>query len=143
MILNSWNYKPWDEPVYEDRNVKLLKWGLVFIIAFVFAWVVIFTFGQEPFKVPVPAKLLFWKTPSIPVYYYLMGLFAAGLLIGLCIAIYYRIMLFSKLSNKNKELRAANAEILRLKMDLEQSRLPVSDVPPSLQAGDENVSQEI
>lgn len=102
--------------------MKLLRWGLIFIIAFTAAWVVIFTFNQEPFKAQVPAKILVWQTQSIPVYVYLTFAFCLGLTIGLLIAFYNVIVFRGKLSRTNKQTHKLEQELVAVKYELEQSQ---------------------
>jgi hypothetical protein len=103
--------------------MKSLKWVIVFTIAFAFAWVTIFTFNQEPFRIQVPAKLILWQTRAIPVYFYLVGAFVSGLFIGLFIAFYNKIVFSSKLKKKIMELRIVNQDVDILKQELEQYRM--------------------
>ncbi len=102
--------------------MKLLRWGLIFIIAFTAAWVVIFTFNQEPFKAQVPAKILVWQTQSIPVYGYLTFAFCLGLTIGILIAFYNGIVFRGKLSRTNKQMHKLEQELAAVKQELEQSQ---------------------
>ena len=51
--------------------MRFLKAAVLFGVAFVAAWVIIFTFIQSPFHQTVPAKLLWYQTPPYPIYYML------------------------------------------------------------------------
>jgi hypothetical protein len=106
--------------------MRFIKWGLLFIVAFAVAWVVIFTFNQEPFKIQVPAKILFWQTKSIPVYAYITGAFFLGLFFGLCIVLYEKIVSLRKLSKKNKDFRILEQDLATARTDLESCRLELS-----------------
>ena len=91
--------------------MKLFKWGILFVFAFISAWVMIFTFTQPPFKEKVPAQLLAYQTPAIPIYTYVAGAFAVGLLVGLIIAFYYYILMRSEIHKKSKRLKELEKEI--------------------------------
>jgi len=83
--------------------MKLLKWFAVFAAAFILAWILIFTFIQEPFKQTAAARVLTWWTPQIPIYLYVAGAFVIGFGAGLCIALVNYVGLQSKLHHKTKE----------------------------------------
>jgi uncharacterized integral membrane protein len=106
--------------------MRFLKWGIIFAIAFAVSWIVIFTFNQEPFKITVPAKILFWQTRSIPVYAYITGAFASGLFIGICIVIYDQVVFRRKISKKNREFRKLENDFSIVTTDLGQCRLELS-----------------
>lgn len=106
--------------------MRFLKWGIIFAIAFAVSWVVIFTFNQEPFKIAVPAKILFWQTRSIPVYAYITGAFALGLFIGVCVVIYDQVVFRRKISKKNKEFRKLENDLAIVTTDFGQCRLELS-----------------
>jgi hypothetical protein len=106
--------------------MRFLKWGIIFAMAFAVSWVVIFTFNQDPFKITVPAKILFWQTRSIPVYAYITGAFALGLFIGICIVIYDQVVFRRNISKKNKEFRKLENDFAIVTTDLGQCRLELS-----------------
>ena len=60
--------------------MKIFKWFVVFIVAFLFAWILIFTFTQEQFKQVASARILAYWTPPIPIYFYVAGAF--GIYVG-------------------------------------------------------------
>jgi len=91
--------------------MKFIKGLLLFIIAFLFACILIFTFTQEPFKQPVPALIFAYRTPEIPIYIYVAGAFGVGLLIGLCATLYYYIVLQTKIHAKSKELKSLQEQL--------------------------------
>jgi uncharacterized integral membrane protein len=102
--------------------MRFLKWGIIFAIAFAVSWIVIFTFNQEPFKIQVPAKILFWQTRSIPVYAYITGAFALGLFIGICVVVYDQLVFRRKISKKNKEFRKLENDLAIVTAELGQCR---------------------
>jgi len=70
--------------------MRLLKWLTVFVVAFIIAWIVIFTFIQDEFKQLASAQLLGYETPEIPVYLFVAGAFGLGFLLGLaCLLVNY------------------------------------------------------
>lgn len=100
--------------------MRFLKWFVLFAAAFMVAWVLIFTFTQEPFKSMVPARILAYQTPPIPVYIYVAGAFGAGLLIGLWVALYYFIVQQRLLGVKSKEASAMEEQLNYQKNELER-----------------------
>ena len=118
--------------------MRFLKWGLIFAIAFAVAWVVIFTFNQEPFKIEAPAKILLWQTKPIPVYVYISGAFFLGLLIGLCITMYEKFSFHRKISKKNKEFRNLEKDFAIVTTDLEQCRRDLSNVQEKFAQAEQN-----
>jgi uncharacterized membrane protein YciS (DUF1049 family) len=91
--------------------MRIIKIIILFTIAFLMAWILIFTFMQPPFRALVPAKILAYQTPSIPIYYYVTGAFAAGLFMGLLLAIYYFISLKTELVKRNRKIAGLEAEL--------------------------------
>ncbi len=113
--------------------MKLFKGILIFIVAFLFACILIFTFTQEPFKQLVPARVLTWRTPSIPIYAYVAGAFGIGLIIGLITTLYYYIVQQSKLHQKTRALRDVEEQLAVARRELDQYGLSqhVEDVAPA------------
>lgn len=91
--------------------MKVVKWLAVFVIAFLLAWILIFTFIQAPFKQTASARILTWWTPAIPIYLYVAGSFFIGLVVGLCIAFYNYITLQAKLHHKTKECSSLQEQL--------------------------------
>lgn len=85
--------------------MALMKWLVLFLCAFCFAFVIIVTFSQAPFKQPVAAMIFTYHTPAIALYWYVIGAVAAGLALGLAVALYYGIVLKTALHKKNKRIR--------------------------------------
>jgi uncharacterized membrane protein YciS (DUF1049 family) len=109
--------------------MKILKWGLVFAVAFAAAWVLLFTFTQEPFKEVAPVNLVFTQTPEFPMYTFAVGTFAIGLLIGFFVAAYYYIAGQAGIRSKKKDIRGLeelirekDGEIEKLRADGESRR---------------------
>ncbi len=100
--------------------MRFLKWSVLFIAAFMMAWILIFTFTQEPFKYLVPARILAYQTPPIPVYLYVAGAFSIGLLIGLWVALYYFIVQKRLLGMKSKEANTLEKQLIHYKNELER-----------------------
>jgi uncharacterized membrane protein YciS (DUF1049 family) len=104
--------------------MRLLKWIIVFGVAFSVAWIVIFTFNQEPFTVRVSARIFNYQTPAIAVYWYVAGSLAAGLGLGLLIAAYTSIA-------DGIHLRRARKRILELEQEIQRLQLTASTQQPS------------
>jgi uncharacterized membrane protein YciS (DUF1049 family) len=137
--------------------MKILKWLVVFIVAFLFAWILIFTFTQEQFKQVASARILAYWTPAIPIYFYVAGAFGIGLLLGLFAAFYYYIVLQSKVHHATNELHELEEKLAEARRTLEQcemSRTPdtysapaeplLADEPEEPGETDgENISEEL
>ena len=102
--------------------MSIFKWLALFAVAFVMAWVLIFTFTQEPFRELVPARVLAYQTPAIPIYIYVAGAFAIGLLIGLATAFYNYIVLSTKVHQKTKKINNLEQDLTVTREDLERLR---------------------
>ncbi len=102
--------------------MKILKWLVVFLLAFILAWILIFTFTQEQFRAVASARILTYRTPAIPIYLYVAAAFGTGLLLGLFTAFYYYIVLRSRIHNTTKELRQLEQQLAEAKNALEQCR---------------------
>jgi uncharacterized membrane protein YciS (DUF1049 family) len=100
--------------------MNLLKGTFIFLIAFVSACILIFTFMQEPFRQLVPGRILFWSTPAIPIWAYVAGAFTLGLTIGLLTTLYYFIVLQARLHKKNRAISDLEEQLLQVKITAEQ-----------------------
>jgi hypothetical protein len=87
--------------------MRLLRAVLGFGISFSFAWVIIFTFMQDPFRTAVSAQLFAYQTPPIAIYWYVLGAFAAGLLGGTVVAVLTWLRLTAQM---RRSVEAARAE---------------------------------
>jgi len=112
--------------------MRLLKWIILFSIAFIAAWVLIFTFTQAPFKELVPARVLAYNTPPIPIYIYVAGAFGAGLLVGLFWTVYYYIALRAKVGRQKKQIRTLENDVDQIKKELEQSNAELEQTKTEL-----------
>lgn len=104
--------------------MKFVKWAAVFVVAFIVAWILIFTFIQEPFKQTAAARILKWWTPAIPIYLYVVGAFVGGLMVGLGVAVFNYVTLQAKVHHYKKEYKTlevqygeANARAKQFEMD--------------------------
>ncbi len=116
--------------------MKILKWGLFFIASFLISWILITTFSQEQFRQAVSARVFTYRTIAIPIYWYVAGAFAAGLLIGLFVAVYNYINLKHQLRKQNRVLRTLEEERDRLQMQATMNK-PSDDRPATRPAGDQ------
>jgi uncharacterized membrane protein YciS (DUF1049 family) len=88
------------------RSIKVL---LLFIAAFILAWIIIATFTQAPFKQPVSAVILWYSTPAWPIFWYVAGAVAAGILIGVLCMLSPLISAWIKLADAHKKIRQHEA----------------------------------
>ncbi|MBD3345535.1 MAG: DUF1049 domain-containing protein [Chitinivibrionales bacterium] len=91
--------------------MKFFKWALFFTASFLIAWIVIFTFIQEPFKQQVSAKIFSYNSPAIPVYLYVAGALGLGLLIGILMSVYYNIALRAEIHKRDKIIKRLEKEL--------------------------------
>lgn len=122
--------------------MRFLKWSVLFVAAFMMAWILIFTFTQEPFKNLVPARILAYQTPPIPVYIYVAGAFGIGLLIGLWVALYYFIVQKRLLGIKNKEASTLEEELIRNRNELERLQAELDRKNEQLQTSNHQENED-
>ena len=111
--------------------MKLMKWLLVFIVAFIVAAILIFTFIQEPFRQLVGARILTWRTPAVPIYAYVAGAFGIGLLFGLGTTLYYFILLQARVHHKNRAIDKLETQLSDARRVLEMNGLLAADTDGS------------
>jgi uncharacterized membrane protein YciS (DUF1049 family) len=95
--------------------MTLLKWTIVFLISFAIAFVIIVTFSQPQFKVPVSALLFTLQTKPLPIYAYVGGALCLGLVIGLSIAAYYFVTLKTAIFKRDRLVKKLEADLAALK----------------------------
>ena len=120
--------------------MRLLSWGVTFIIAMFIALALVLTFTQPEFKTTVGAQILTYKTQQLPVYYYVAGAFATGLLIGVFQSLYTffhsRAQIFHK-NGKIKELERKLADAEQRIAAFESEAKPSEPTPPSNETEDD------
>ncbi len=89
----------------------LLKWTAVFLISFAVAFVIIVTFSQPQFRVPVSALLFTYQTKPLPIWAYVGGALGFGLIIGLAVAAYYYITLRASIFKKDRQIKKLESEL--------------------------------
>ena len=111
-----------------------VKWIVVFLIAFAVAFVIIVTFSQPAFKVPVSALLFTYQTKPLPIWAYVGGALGLGLVAGLGVAAYYYITLRAVIFRKDRQIK-------KLETDLRNTQsvpIPEKFVMPQEPAGDDS-----
>jgi hypothetical protein len=91
-------------------TMAFLKWAIVFIISFAIAFVIIVTFSQPQFRVPVSALLFTYQTKAIPIWAYVGGALGLGLLVGLSVAAYYLVTLKAAIYRKDRQIKTLESE---------------------------------
>jgi hypothetical protein len=108
--------------------MKFVKAGLFFAVAFLLAWVTIFTFIQGPFHEPVSAIILWYRTAPYPIYYYLLASLSAGLLIGIGMTLYYYVTFSSAVRARSRELDDMAEQNAQLRKELKRAQLECEDL---------------
>lgn len=91
-----------------------MKFTKLTIFAVIIAFLAIslfMTFGQEAFTQTVTANFLLFKTPEIPVLYYIAGAFILGLVIGVFIAIHEHVAMAKRMRIIKKEFSEENKNL--------------------------------
>lgn len=99
--------------------MRLLKWAIFFAISFVISWILITTFSQWQFQTGAPIRVVTYQTREFPLYYYPIGTFAIGLLIGLGMAVYNYVTLQARLRGKNKQTKKLEEQVARLRGEMD------------------------
>jgi len=100
--------------------MRFVKAGLFFLVSFAIAWMVIFTFIQQPFQARVSGKLLWHVTPAYPIYYYLLAALTIGLAIGIGMTIYYYVILSVRIMNRRREQQDLTEQNQQLRSEVER-----------------------
>jgi uncharacterized membrane protein YciS (DUF1049 family) len=87
--------------------MRTFKFMVLFLIAFILAWIILATFTQAPFKTPVSAVVLWYQTPALPIFWYVAGAVCLGVIIGM-------LIMLSPLWGAWTKLRSANKKITQL-----------------------------
>lgn len=106
--------------------MKLLKWGVFFVFAFVVSFIILRTFSQDVFKEAVPARILGNQTPAIPIYIYIAAAFVVGLIIGFFVVVYNFVTSASENYKKSKRIKELEKELDFLK-DQQANMSPVEN----------------
>jgi uncharacterized membrane protein YciS (DUF1049 family) len=104
-----------------------IKWLIVFIIAFCIAFIIIITFNQPQFKVPVSALIFTYQTKAFPIWVYVAGALCTGLIIGLFLAAYYFISLKSVIYKQEKRIKELESQLPMSSLNLEQNQQETQD----------------
>lgn len=91
--------------------MKLLKWGVVFLSSFFISFILIQTFSQDAFKELAPGRIIKFTTPSIPIYWYIIGSFLTGLCVGLIVAFYNFITSTSTSFRKSRRIKELEKDV--------------------------------
>ena len=92
--------------------MKKIKWIAISILIIAISIILYQTFTQEIFTKKISLLIFVYETPEIPIYFYVLGAFLIGLLIGLFIAV-YNFFTYKSDQHKNKK------KILQLEKDIE------------------------
>ncbi len=110
--------------------MKLLKWGFFFLFAFTVSFILLRTFSQDVFKETVPARILGYTTPAIPIYFYIAGSFIIGLVLGLIALVYNFVTSTADTIKKSRRVKELEKEVDFLSDQLSQVSPQVEKTPP-------------
>jgi len=102
--------------------MRILKWFIVFAIAFASAWILIFTFTQTQFSESAPIKIFGYSTAEFPIYFFVAAAFGIGLLIGFIAAGYYYVTGLAGIRSKKKEIKKLTESISQIGSELDKYR---------------------
>jgi len=91
--------------------MRLAKYLILFILAFIAAWVLIFTFTQAPFYTRVPARIFTFNTRAFPIYAYVVAAFVSGLIVGLLATVYTFITMKTDVIRKNRMIHSLETDL--------------------------------
>jgi uncharacterized membrane protein YciS (DUF1049 family) len=91
--------------------MTLIKWTLAFLISFAIAFVIIVTFSQPQFRVPVSALIFTYQTKALPIWAYVGGALGLGLVIGCSIAAYYYVTLRAAIFKRDRRIKKLESEL--------------------------------
>ncbi len=94
--------------------MRLFSWIFTFIIALFIALVLVLTFTQQEFKTTVGAQIITYKTQQMPVYLYVAGAFAFGLLLGIIQGLFSFFRAKAEIARKNKTIGELEQKVLYL-----------------------------
>jgi uncharacterized membrane protein YciS (DUF1049 family) len=105
--------------------MRLFSWLLTFIIALFIALVLVLTFTQPEFNTTVGAKILIYRTRQLPVYFYVVAAFVAGLALGVMQVIFTFIRAKAALFHKNRQIRELEQKLADM-----EGQTPPAETPP-------------
>lgn len=91
--------------------MKIIKWGLFFIVAFLVSFALLRTFSQDVFKQFASARAFGYVSAPVPLYYFVAIAFLTGLGIGLITALYNYIRGSAALYKKMKHIKELEEEL--------------------------------
>ncbi|MDR0306212.1 MAG: LapA family protein [Chitinispirillales bacterium] len=102
--------------------MRILKWCLVFAIAFAVAWIFIFTFTQPQFSASAPIRIFGYVTAEFPIYIFIAAALGIGLFIGFIAAGYYYFSGQAGIRHKKKEIKKLTDTISVIEAERDQYR---------------------
>lgn len=121
--------------------MKFLRLSIFFLISFTISFILLRTFSQEVFKAAVPARILGYSTPTIPIYFFIAGSFILGLFIGLLVAVYYFITTKAESLKKSKKIKELTKEVDFLAD--QQKKLSSSGEPTLVEPDQESQEEDL
>jgi uncharacterized membrane protein YciS (DUF1049 family) len=91
--------------------MAFVKWGVVFVIAFALAFVIIVTFSQPQFRQTASAVLFTYQTKSLPLYLYVAGALGLGLAVGCSLAAYYYVTLRAAIFKRDRQIKKLEEDL--------------------------------
>jgi hypothetical protein len=113
--------------------MKVAKFCFVFLLAFALAWILIFTFTQDPFRATAPIKIFWYETPEFPMYVFAAFASAVTLIFGFSAAAYYYIAGRAGIRAKNKEIKRLEEVVKGLAEEPERLKSLIRDMEGELE----------
>jgi uncharacterized membrane protein YciS (DUF1049 family) len=88
-----------------------VKWGIVFLVAFALAFVVIVTFSQPQFKQTASVVIFTYQTKSLPLYLYVASALGLGLAVGCSLASYYYVTLRAAVFKRDRQIKKLEEDL--------------------------------
>ena len=110
--------------------MTFLKWGLLFLIAFALAFVIIVTFSQPQFRQTASVVLFTYQAKPLALYVYVAAALGLGLVVGCSIAAYYYLTLRTALFKRDRRIKKLE-EDLGIAQSLHGNDAPQQSLAPS------------
>lgn len=112
--------------------MKFMKWSTVFIICFALSAILLKSFSQAAFFVPVKPWIFGYAIKEYPVFYYLLFAFLSGLGIGLFTAVYNYFTMKPQVIKLSLRVKHLEKEVALLNGDIDERDSSINEMENSL-----------